>query len=66
MNDRYAMLRAQFVWRFEEAAAPPIDVTVDSTFILYIDGVPKIVSQHEREDSGTYRQRGVLPSQDFV
>ena len=59
------MVRAQFVWRFEKAAAPPIDVTVDSTFILYIkDGVPTIVFHHEHEDFWqALRTRGVLPAQ---
>src|SRR5438477_4570239 len=34
VDEHYAMVRAQFVWRFEQAAASPIDVSVDSTFIL--------------------------------
>jgi hypothetical protein len=65
VDEHYAMVRAQFVWRFEKAAAPPIDVKVDSTFILYIkDGVPKIVFQHEHEDFWQMlRTRGVLPAQ---
>ena len=65
VDEHYAMVRAQFVWRFEKAAAPPIDVEVDSTFILYLkDGVPKIVFQHEHEDFWqALRTRGVLPAQ---
>jgi ketosteroid isomerase-like protein len=65
VDDRYAMVRAQFVWRFEKASALPIDVEVDSTFILYLkDGVPKIVFQHEHEDFWqALRTRGVLPAQ---
>jgi ketosteroid isomerase-like protein len=65
VDEHYTMVRAQFVWRFEKAAAPPIDVTVDSTFILYIkDGVPTIVFHHEREDFWqALRTRGVLPVQ---
>ena len=65
VDERYAMVRAQFVWRFEKAAAPPIDVEVDSTFILYLkDGVPKIVFHQEREDLWqVLRTRGVLPAQ---
>jgi len=65
MDEHYAMVRAQFVWRFEKAAAPPTDVKVDSTFILHTkDGVPKIVFQHEREDFWQMlRTRGVLPAQ---
>ena len=65
VDEHYAMVRAQFVWRFEKAAAPPIDVKVDSTFILYIkDGVPRIVFQQEHEDFWqVLRTRGVLPTQ---
>ena len=65
VDEHYAMVRAQFVWRFEQAAASPIDVAVDSTFIPYIkDGVAKIVFQHEHEDFWqALRTRGVLPSQ---
>jgi hypothetical protein len=62
LDEYYAMARARFVWRFEKAPAPPIDVDVDSTFILYIrDGVAKIVFQHEHEDFlQALRARGVL------
>ena len=65
VDEHYAMVRAQFVWCFEKAAAPPIDVEVDSTFILYLkDGVPKIVFHHEHEDFWqVLRTRGVLPVQ---
>jgi hypothetical protein len=58
-------VRAQLIWRFEKAAAPPIDVNVDSTFILHIkDGVPRIVFQHEHEDFWqALRTRGVLPAE---
>jgi ketosteroid isomerase-like protein len=64
MDEHYAMVRAQFVWRFEKAAAPPTDVKVDSTFILHTkDGVPKIVFQHEPEDFWQMlRTCGVLPA----
>ena len=65
VDDYYAMVRGQLVWRFEKAASPPIDVEVDSMFILYLkDGVPKIVFQNEREDFfQLLRRRGVLPEQ---
>ena len=65
VDEHYAMVRAQFVWGFEKAAAPPIDVKVDSTFILYLkDGMPKIVFQHEHEDFWqALRTRGLLPAQ---
>ncbi len=59
----YVLARVQFLWRFEKAAAQPIDVEVDSTFILYINhGAPAIVFQHEREEfQDALRARGVLP-----
>ena len=64
VDEYYAMVRAQFVWRFEKAAAPPIDVEVDSTFILYLkDGVPRIVFHHEHDFWRVLRTRGVLPLQ---
>jgi ketosteroid isomerase-like protein len=65
LDEHYAMVRAQFVWRFEKGAAPPIDVEVDSTFILYLkDGELKIVFHHEHEDFWqVLRTRGVLPAQ---
>ena len=64
LDEYYVMARTRFVWRFEKAPAPPIDVDVDSTFILYIrDGVAKIVFQHEHEDFlQALRARGVLPA----
>jgi ketosteroid isomerase-like protein len=65
VDEHYAMIRGGFIWRFEQAAAQPIDVRVDSTFILYIkDGEPKIVFQHEHEDFWqALRARGILPAQ---
>jgi hypothetical protein len=64
VDEHYVMVRAQFVWRFENPKTPAIDVTVDSTFILYLkDGVLKIVFHHEREDFWqALRTRGVLPT----
>ena len=64
LDDHYVLVRAQFGWRFEKSSAHPIDVEVDSTFILYINhGAPTIVFQHEREDfQEALRARGVLPA----
>ena len=61
LDEHYVMVRAQFVWRFEKAGAP-IDVDVDSSFILHIkDGAPRIVFQHEHEDfQQALRTRGVV------
>jgi hypothetical protein len=63
LDEEYAMVRALFVWRFERAPPQPIDVEVDSTFIVHIkDGVPKIVFQHEHEEFlQALQARGVLP-----
>jgi len=64
LDERYVLVRAQFVWRFEKPTAQPIDVKVDATFILYIDrGAPQIVFQHEPEDfQQALRVSGVLPA----
>jgi hypothetical protein len=64
LDDHYLLVRAQFVWRFEKSAAEPIDVKIDSTFILYSNlGATKIVFQHEREDfQHALRASGVLPA----
>jgi hypothetical protein len=44
-------------------AEPPVDVAVDSVFILYInDDVATIVFQHEHEEfQQALRERRVLP-----
>jgi hypothetical protein len=63
LDERYLMARVQFVWRFEKPPAQPIDVDVDSTFILHVNqGALLIVFQQEREDfQEALRSRGVLP-----
>jgi hypothetical protein len=63
LDEHYTLVRAKFVWRFEKPSAQPIDVEVDSTFILYIqDAMPRIVFQQEHEDfQQALRARGVLP-----
>lgn len=65
LDDHYVLVRAQFGWRFEKSSAQPIDVRVDSTFILYVNqGAPKIVFQHEHDDfQQTLRASGVLAAQ---
>ena len=51
LDEHYTLVRATFTWRFEKPAEGPIDVEVDSTFILFIkDEVARIVFQHEHED----------------
>jgi hypothetical protein len=63
LDDRYALVRAQFVWRFERQAVQLTDVIVDSTFIVYVNqGALAIVFQHEHEDfHEALRAHGVLP-----
>jgi hypothetical protein len=64
LDEHYTMVRARFVWRFAKPApADPIDVEVDTSFILFIkDGEAKIVFQQEHEDFfHALRARGVLP-----
>ena len=65
VDEHYTMVGAQFIWCFERPAAQPIDVRVDSTFILYIkDDGPTIVFHHEHEDFWqALRERGILPAQ---
>lgn len=64
LDQHYVLVRALFIWRFEKASAEPIDVKVDSTFILYIDqGALTIVFQHEHEEfQQALRASGVLPA----
>jgi hypothetical protein len=64
LDQHYVLVRALFIWRFEKASAEPIDVKVDSTFILYSDqGALRIVFQHEHEDfQEALRASGVLPA----
>jgi hypothetical protein len=64
LDDHYVLVRAEFVWRFEKSPSQPIDVKIDSTFILYInDHKPRIVFQHEREEfQQALRASGVLPA----
>lgn len=61
LDELYALVRARFVWRFDKRSGPPIDVAVDSTFIVYLrEGTPTIVFQHEHEDfQHALRSRGV-------
>lgn len=64
LDEHYVLARVQFLWRFARASAPPVEVPVDSTFILFVDhGVLRIVFQQEREDfQQALRSRGVLPA----
>jgi hypothetical protein len=63
LDDHYVMARARFVWHFEKAPSPPIEVEVNATFILYMNqGALTIVFQHEHEDfQDALRTQGLLP-----
>jgi hypothetical protein len=63
LDQRYVLVRAQFVWRFAKASAQPTDVTISSTFVLDTGAdATKIVFQHEHEDfQQALRASGVLP-----
>ena len=66
LDDHYLLVQAQFGWRFEKSPAQPIEVKIESTFILYLNNRSlKIVFQQEREDfQQALRARGVLPATD--
>jgi len=61
LDDRYTMVRAQFLWRFDTGS--PVEVDVHTTFILHLgDSGPRIVFQLEHEDfQQALRDRGLLP-----
>lgn len=63
LDEHYVLARVRFLWRFAQSSAPPIDVPVDSTFILHLDhGALRIVFQQEREEfQQALRAHGVLP-----
>ena len=63
LDEHYVLVRAKFVWRFEKSSEQPIDVDVDSTFILYVNqGAFTIVFQQEREDfQEALRSHGISP-----
>ena len=63
LDPPYVLARVKFLWRFEKTPAQPMDVEVDSTFIVYVNQrAPTIVFQHEREEfQDALRARGVLP-----
>jgi hypothetical protein len=64
LDAHYAMVRVQFLMRFEKASAQPVDAKLDSTFILYLqDDAPKIVFHIEHEDlQQAMQDRGLLPA----
>jgi hypothetical protein len=65
IDEHYAVVRATFMWHFEQVPGRSIDVAVDSTFIVHSrGGSSTIVFQHEHEDFlQSLRKRGVAPLQ---
>lgn len=64
LTDRYALVRAQFRWRFQPAAGEPASVTLPSTFIVDCGGdSPCIVLYMNDQDViSVLRERGTLPA----
>jgi hypothetical protein len=63
LTDRYALVRAQFRWRFQAANTEPEAVTLPSTFIVDRGGdSPRIVLyMNEQDVVSLLREKGVLP-----
>ena len=63
LDEHYLLVRALFVWHFEKPSEQPIDIEVDSTFIVFAcRGAFTIVFQQEREDfQEALRSHGILP-----
>lgn len=64
LTDRYALVRAQFRWRFQAATGEPVTVTLPSIFIVDRGGdSPRIVVyMNEQDVVSVLRERGVLSS----
>lgn len=63
LDEHYTMVRAHFIFQFEKAMTPPVEMQVDSIYILHIqNGSAKIVTHIEHEDLRAAMQtRGLLP-----
>lgn len=63
LTNRYALVRAQFRWRFQAPAGEPATVTLSSTFIVDRgDDSPRIVVyMNEQDVVSVLRERGMLP-----
>jgi len=62
LDDHYLLARVQFAWCFETSASP-IDVKVDSTFVLFVDagGLTIVFQQEHEEFLDALRAHGVVP-----
>ena len=63
LTGRYALVRAEFRWRFQTASGEMVTVTLPSTFIVDRGGdSPRIVLyMNEQDVVSVLRERGVLP-----
>jgi hypothetical protein len=64
LTSRYALVRAQFRWRFLGRDAEPISVTLPSTFIVDrgSDSPRIVLYMNEQDVVSLLRERGVLPA----
>jgi hypothetical protein len=65
IDQRYVLVRAKLKMIFQQGNAVPVDVLLDTTYLLFDDGAaPRIVLQLESEDiSQVLRDRGILPAE---
>src|SRR6185436_3982158 len=63
LGDRYALVRAQFRWRFQAGSGEPVTVTLPSTFIVDGggDSTRIVFYMNEQDVVSVLRERGVLP-----
>jgi hypothetical protein len=64
LTERYALVRAQFRWRFESANGEPLTIALPSTYVVDRGGdSPRIVVyMNEQDVVSVLRERGVLPA----
>jgi len=62
IDEQYRMVKAHFVMQFQKAAGQPLEVKLDSTYILFMKAdSPKIVMHIEPEDlQQAMKDRGLL------
>jgi len=63
LGDRYALVRAQFRWRFQAASGEPVTITLPSTFVVDRggDSTRIVLYMNEQDVVSALRERGVLP-----
>jgi hypothetical protein len=65
IDQRYVLVMAKLKMIFQRGDAAPVDVLLDTTYLLFIDGTaPRIVLQLESQDvAQALRHRGILPAE---